>query len=137
VSVTPIFSGHVSDCGVLAVHEFRDYANHLRSLAGNRVEVIVRKLRSQRSLDQNAYLHGVVFPLIAAEQGDSVEGVKFDLMGEKWGWTMTKGGRHIPVKPHTAEMTVEECTQFIDWVIPWAAQTLNMRIPLPNEAEVA
>jgi hypothetical protein len=137
MGLSPIFTGRVLPGGLLVMDRPKDYGRHLRSLAGKPVEIIARRRRSQRSLDQNAYLHGVVFPAIAEEQGDSVEGVKFDLMGEKWGWTTTASGHHIPVRPHTAEMTVEECTQFIDWVIPWAAQKLNVRIPLPNEVEVA
>jgi hypothetical protein len=139
MAVVPIFTGHVTPDGKLqlAENEARYRRDHLRSLAGRDVEVIVRKKRVKRSNPQNAYLHAIVFPLIADEMCDSVEGVKFDLMGERFGWTTTKGGRHIPVKPHTSDMTEDECSAFIDWVIPWAATTLGIVIPLPNKSETA
>jgi hypothetical protein len=131
----PIFHARVTDEGKLELVEAeRDRRRvWLQSLAGKAVEVIVRKERLQRTLDQNAYLHAVPFPMLASHIGDSVEGVKFDLMGECWGWTTTKGGHYIPIKPHTSDMSVEECSQFIDWLIPWAMTTHGVDIPLPNE----
>lgn len=99
-----------------------------------RVVVKIEQPVAKRTLDQNAYLHAVPFPIIAEEIGDSVEAVKYALMGEKWGWkTDPITGREVPVKPSTASMTVEECTQFIEWLIPFAAQKLGLVIPLPNE----
>ncbi len=135
MAATPIFHGRIRADGQLeldAAEQSRRRA-YLRWLAGRDVEIVIRRQRAQRSLDQNAYLHAVVFPLLATELGDSVEGVKFDLMGERFGWTTTARGHHIPVKAHTAAMTVEECTAFIDWVIPWALTTHGIEIPLPNE----
>jgi hypothetical protein len=139
MAIVPIFSAHVTDDGKLQLptNEASYRRNHLRSLAGKDVEVIIRKKRIKRSQPQNAYLHAVVFPLIADEMCDSVEGVKFDLMGERFGWTETKGGRPIPVRPHTSEMTEDECSDFIDWVIPWAAVKLGIVIPPPRKAEAA
>jgi hypothetical protein len=140
MAIVPIFTGRVTEDGrlELAADEARYRRDHLRSLAGRDVEVIVRKRRVKRSNPQNKYLHAVVFPLIADEMCDSVEGVKFDLMGERFGWTETKGsGRAIPVRPHTSEMTEEECSDFIDWVIPWAAVTLGILVPPPRKAEAA
>lgn len=136
MSIVPIWHGHIDADGRFGLLDAeRDKRRlYFQSLAGKNVEIIVRKERAQRSLDQNAYLHAVPFPMLAAEIGDSIEGVKFDLMGEFWGWTKTKGGgNRIPVKGHTSAMTVDECSKFIDWLIPWAMTTLGVNIPLPNE----
>lgn len=132
----PVFHGRVDGQArlVLAPAEALMRRTYLRTLINRNVELILRKERVKRSLDQNGYLHAVPFPLLADAIGDSVEGVKFDLMGEKWGWTTTAHGRHIPVKPHTSDMTVDECTEFIDWLIPWAATNHGVVIPYPNEA---
>lgn len=139
MSLVPIFHGRVTESAQLelAADEREQRRAHLRTLIGRTVEIVIRKARSQRSLAQNAYLHSQVFPLLATEFCDSVEGVKFDLMGEKWGWTKTNSGHHIPVKPHTSDMTVEECSEFIDWVVPWAMTMHGVRVPLPNESEAA
>lgn len=109
--------------------------NHLRTVAGQPVEVVIRKPRTKRSLDMNAYLHSDTGPfrLLAEHLGDTIEGVKYDLMGECFGWV--KGpvsGRLIPVKAHTSDMTVEESRYFVDWVIPFGAG-LGVLIPLPDE----
>lgn len=94
--------------------------------------------KSQRSLDQNAYLHAVPFPILAKELGCSIPEVKRDLMGACWGWKVSPiTGKDVPLREHTAEMTVEDCTFFIDWLLPWAAEFLGMRLPLPDERSVA
>lgn len=100
-----------------------------------RVVVRIERPASKRTLDQNAYLHAVPFPILAEHFGDSVEGVKLDLMGEKWGWKPSPldPSRMVPVKPSTSSMTIEECAEFIDWLIPWAAQEHGVLIPLPRE----
>lgn len=107
--------------------------DHLRTLSGCHVDVIVRKKREQRSLDQNAYLHAVPFPLIAAHTGYSIEEVKLVLMGECWGWHELHG-HSVPIKPHTSDMTTEECSLFIEWLPPWALEHLGVQIPLPGES---
>jgi hypothetical protein len=130
----------VTDDHRLEIDDRRVLWQQLRHMKPGRKIVRISEPKTKRSLDQNAYLHAVPFPLIAAEVGDSIEGVKYDLMGEKWGWkpSALDPTRMVPVKPSTSSMTVEECTEFIEWLIPFAAQKLNCVIPLPNEyTEVA
>lgn len=143
MALVPIFRGHVTSEGRLELDEREaSYRRaHLQSLVGRDVEVIVRKKREQRSLDQNAYLHAVPFPLLQEELGyESIEELKYALMGACWGWKPDRmTGREVPVKPSTSSMTVEECSQFIDWLIKWAGtpgnlSTHGIHIPLPNEA---
>lgn len=136
----PILHGVVSATGLLSLDESeRDIRRmHLQSLAGQNVEVVVRKQRVKRSLDQNAYIHAVPVPILAEHFGESVGDMKLILMGECWGWRFDPlAGREIPIKAHTSDMTVEECTYFIDWVIPWAMVNHGVDIPLPHEAEAA
>jgi hypothetical protein len=130
----PVFHARVSAEGrleMLASEAWRR-REYLHTLKGELVEVIVRKVRTQRSADQNAYLHAVPFPLIAEHTGYSIEEVKLVLMGECWGWHQV-AGHEIPIKAHTADMTTEECTYFIEWLPPWALANLGCLIPLPGE----
>ena len=132
----PVFHGTVSDAAKLVLAENEAALRHayLKSLIGQKVDVIVRKERVQRSLNQNAYLHAHPFPLLADHFGDSIEGTKLDLMGEFWGWKRSPvTGKDVPVKPHTSDMSVDECTLFIDWLIPWAAKQ-GVLVPYPGEA---
>ncbi len=111
---------------------------YLRGLVGKNVEVIVRKVRTQRSLDMNAYLHAVVFPILAEYFGESIEDTKLVTMGECWGWKTDKvTGRDIPINAHTSDMSVEESAYFVDWVVPWALTKFGVVIPLPNESAAA
>jgi len=134
--LAPIFPARVLDGGLLVLDRPKDYGRYLRKLRGQFVEVIVRKRRTQRSLDQNAYLHAVPIPILADHFGYTIPEMKLVLMGECWGWHREKiTGRDLPLKPSTSEMSVEECSQFIEWVIPWAATNHQVLIPLPNEVD--
>lgn len=136
MAAVPIFHGRITDDGTLILdpHEATQRAAHRRSLAGKRVEIIIRKERTKRSLDQNAYLHTVPFPILAEYFGDSIEGVKYSVMGECWGWKRDRiTGREVPVKANTSDMTVDEAAFFIDWLIPWAMTNYGVDIPYPRE----
>lgn len=134
--VVPTFSGVVDADGKLHLESRREFVAYLRGLAHQRVQVVVRKPQSQRSLDQNAYWHGVLFPMIAKFTGDDIEDVKWWLMGECYGWRRCAiAGRDVPVRPHTASLTTAEGAEFTDWAIAWAAKHCDgLQIPFPNEA---
>lgn len=94
----------------------------------------------KRTLKQNAYLHAEPFFKLAKAWGESVDRAKLICMGAFWGWqTVTVHGMPVtlPVKVHTSEMTKEECTVFLDWLIPWAAEEHGVEIRLPDEWEKA
>jgi hypothetical protein len=137
MAIVPIFRGHVDEHGALelADAERPNRRNHLRTLLNQDVEVVVRKARSQRSLDQNAYLHSVPFPILAEEWGEDIETTKLLVLGECFGWRETRDGKRLPMKPSTSGLTVEECSKLIEWLPPWALVNFRVRIPLPNEAE--
>lgn len=110
----------------------------LRKHAGAGLDIIIREHVRQRSLDQNAYLHAEPFPKLARVWFESVERAKLICMGEFWGWEPCKvTGQVLPVKAHTSSMTVEECTAFIEWLIPWANTEHHADVMLPNEWETA
>lgn len=99
------------------------------------VVVRIEQPVANRTLAQNAYLHAVPFPILADYFGCSVEDVKYDLMGEKWGWQPSRldPDRLVPVKPSTSSMSVDECRDFIEWLIPWALEKFNVSVPYPSE----
>lgn len=135
MSPTPIFHGHMSDDGKLELAESeRDRRRaYFQYLAGKDIEIVIRKERTQRSIDQNAYLHAGPFPILAEHCGNTLAEIKFELMGACWGWKTLQSGHVVPVKIHTADMTVEECTKFIDWLMPFALETFGVQLPLPHE----
>jgi hypothetical protein len=61
---TPVFYGKVSERGLILLDTPIDYGRHLQRLAGERVEVVVRKRKTKRSNQANAfYWAAVVHPL--------------------------------------------------------------------------
>ncbi len=135
----PIFHGRVNEHAKLLLQddEADSRAAHLRSLIDQHVEVVIRKRREQRSLDQNAYLHAVPFPILADYWGEDIETTKLLVLGECFGWKETRDGHRLPMKPSTSQLTVEEASHLIEWIPPWAMTNFGTLIPLPNEAEAA
>jgi len=123
MALVPVFTGQIDGGGnlILTPSEAPHRRRWLESLAGRDVEIVVRKKRTKRSLDQNALIHAIASTL-ADHCGNSLAEMKFELMGACWGWRTLKSGLVVPVKLHTADMTVEEATQFIDWLYPWCAE---------------
>ena len=134
----PTFTGHVDGSGFLPNTVRDDIRDALRSMRGRDVEVVIREPKRKRSLDQNAYLHAEPFPKLAAKFSESVARTKLICMGHFWGWEYSAvAGAMLPVKAHTSDMTVAECTLFIDWLIPWAAEEHGVFITLPEEWQEA
>lgn len=137
----PVFHGRISADGrfELAEQERGLRQAYFKNLAGQSVEIVVRKERTKRSLNQNAYWHAIPFPLLAENLGyDSIDELKYDLMGECWGWTRSKAGHDIPAKIHTSDLTIDEGSYFTEWLVRFGAQLPSpCLIPLPNEAEAA
>lgn len=140
MSLSPVFHGQVSDDGrlLLVTTEQALRRVHLRRLAGKAVEVTIRRERTKRSIDQNSYIHGVPVTILADHFGYTIPEMKLVLMGECFGWKPDAiSGREIPAKPSTSDMTVEDCSYFIDWIIPWALTNHGVSIPLPSEVDIA
>jgi hypothetical protein len=116
----------------LADFDRAGFGRAVKTFEGKRVIVTIT---DQRSLDQNAYLHAWPLPIFADYMGCTIPEAKYYLMGECWGWHIV-GGREIPIKPSTSEMTVAEFSYFIDWLLPWALEHHKVELPLPDERVV-
>lgn len=123
--------------GRLTFVDETDYRSKVNQLPDGAYDVVIEKYVPQRSNPQNAYLHAGPFPILMEEFGYTrIEDLKRDLMGECWGWAKSPvTGKDIPIRVHTSEMNVEECTHFIDWLITWAQMEHNVRLPLPDERQ--
>lgn len=91
-----------------------------------------------RSNQQNRYMHGVVFEMIAEEMGEyDVEHVK-DLMKRKFltitTRTTTKRGIEIEEEKirHTSELDTFEMKVFLERCKHWARDFLKINIPDPT-----
>lgn len=156
--MTPIFDGTVSLEGKLAPDKSPQFHNHLRGLAGKRVQLTVEKVKRGRSHSQNAYYHGVVVKLIAQHTGHDPEQIHEllkQMFSPKWhlAWSTTpdlkvhnyssalgpelEPERHeIAVPTSTTRLDTIEFVEYTERCRVWANEFLGLQIPLPGEVTV-
>lgn len=97
--------------------------------------------KNQRSLEQNAYFHAIVLPILfegfraagyddVTDPDDAKQAVK-NLFAKKW--LKGSNGMSLESVQDTHKMTTVEFSEFIDRVIKFGAEFLGVQIPYPNE----
>jgi len=109
------------------------YLVHLSKLEGKRFEETIRKEKSKRSLDQNAYYHGVVVAILSDHCGYETEEMH-EALKEKFLSAIPDEHGLRKIKS-TAKLNTVEFEGYQDKIRRWAAQELNCYIPLPREVE--
>ena len=133
-----LFLGAVDDRGRLTLERPVDYGRALQRLAGQRVEVVIRKRRAKRSDAQNRWLHGVALNAIAAHCGYERyerEELRYYLLGLFGGTKTTALGQVLPVLGGTSRLDTAQMSAFMEWLPRWAAKELGIVIPLPDEPD--
>lgn len=130
-----MFRAFVRENGGLDFVEVSAYLAYVRQLSGQTVEVIVRKDRANRSLDQNSWFHAVPVALLSEYWGYDVEETKLLILGACFGWHDHANQPRLPIKPSSSSLTVEEFSRLTDWLPTWALQQFGVVIPLPNEVD--
>lgn len=94
----------------------------------------------RRSLQQNAYLHGVIIPIVydglrnngfddVRDHEDAKLIIKSLFLKKK----VSNGVEAIEIIQDTSKLTTIEMMTFVDEVIKWSAEYLSVIIPLPGE----
>jgi hypothetical protein len=142
VSRVPVFHGRVSPDGKLVLEEAESglRKEYLRGLAEKPVDITIKVHRSKRSLDQNKWLWGVAIPLVADALGydlDEHERLHYALIDLCFGtmWD-TRLGIELP-KVRSSQMNTKEFSDYMEWLVRWAARDHGIVIPLPSESEAA
>jgi len=136
---TPVFHGRVIE-GKLALDpaEAADRASYLQRLTGKAVEVVVRPKTRKRSLDQNAWLWGVAYDILGEHMGYDTherDGLHYALLAECFGvYHDQRFGITVP-RVSSSKMTTREFSDYMEWLVRWAAVEQQVVIPLPDDAE--
>ena len=121
--------GEVID-GKLVLRNESTFKEQLRTIKG-RVDVIVEKARSRRSLNQNAYYWGVVVKLVSDYTGyepdEMHEVLKAQFNAGEFG--------EIRYGKSTAKLSTLDFEAYMEQIRRWAAQTLGVVIPEPGQQE--
>lgn len=115
-------------------------ATAFKSLSDGRYMVKITAYKS-RSLNQNAYYHGCMLPMVLDGLQDAGfnevkdvatvhELLKKMFLERKI--VSEKTGDEISIPGSTAKLSTTEFNQFTDDVIQWAAEYLGITIPMPN-----
>jgi hypothetical protein len=127
--------------GVLDIEDRALIHGAIRAHAGYPIDVIVRRHRNQRSLDQNAWLWGVAYPVIAEAIGYDLhehEDLHYALVAKCFGDHFDKRvGALVPNK-RSSKLTTKEFSEYMEWLVRFAAMELGgIVVPLPGESEAA
>lgn len=102
---------------------------------GKRINVTLSIERPTRSRDQNNYLWGVVYEMMANENGSTTEEIhaamKEQLLPRRF---VTIGEKEYPLAKSTKILTTVQFEQYVMQVREFAGRELQINIPLPNEA---
>jgi len=115
-------------------------AEAIKSFEGKEIVLTIERKRKKRSNEQNAYLWGVVYPILkdgfyqigyklTTEQVHELMKqtfVKEDLINESTGEVKTITG-------HTSNLTTSQFMEYLADIKQFAAEELNVYIPDPNE----
>jgi hypothetical protein len=120
----------------LKLDDRQEFARAMRSAPkGLRVTVTVEEEKTHRgkTWEQVKYWWAVPVPILAEHCGTTEARMHRDLLGECFGYEAGSFGKHVPVKASLADLTVEETTHLIDWVLVWAPSELEVVIPPPDK----
>jgi hypothetical protein len=128
--------------GILKVIRRREFDLCIKTAPKGRYFLTLAKIYRKRSLNQNAYYHGVVVPLVK----DGLFDVGYKLSNEQTHEYLKEqflrveivneqSGEVKSINRSTAELRTVEFNEYIDDIIEWASEYLNIVIPLPNEFE--
>ena len=129
--MNPVFKGYI-ESGKIKLEAPERYAVHVSKLEGNRIELILRKQKSQRSIAQNSYYWGVIIEILRNQFGyeaeEMHEALKFKFL--------RKGKEGLETVISTAKLTTAEFENYMERVRRWAAQEHSCYIPQPNEIDM-
>ena len=128
--MNPIFPALIKS-GKVVFNNIIKFNEHLRSLEGKDVEVIVRKWKKGRSNNQNRYMWGVCYKIVSEETGHTEDEIHDSLRAM---FLMDKSGK-FPIVRSSTSLTTVEFEDYLEKVRIFAAEKLNCIIPLPNEIE--
>ena len=128
----PTFFGKVSG-GKLSLRSPDKFKEYLSGLEDKDIVLVVKKEEYNRTLAENRYYHGVIVKMVSKEMaiipsaaheflkslflkiGVEIKGKRFEMVGS------------------TADLSIGEFEDYCEKIRNWAADELDLYIPLPNE----
>jgi hypothetical protein len=126
--------------GQLVVYRREDMRRHLASMGDVPIKVTIEKRYSRRSSRQNSYYWGVVVSVIherLVEFGwDVTQEETHEFLKDRFNrreYISPDTGEVFSVIKETKGMDTVEFNRYIDDIIRFSAETLDVQVPYPNE----
>ncbi len=130
--ITPILRARIEKGSVVwAGIDGKRWETSKRFLEGKEVEITIGPRRKRRSLNQNSYMWGIVYALMAEAAGYTAEEMHDAL---KIKFLTVHGDTALPTVRSTAKLTTAEMEEYLENCRRLAAETYGLYVPLPNEA---
>ena len=134
MKIKQIFYGMVK-AGKLTIENRQGFMNHIAQFNGQRVAFHLTQYRKNRSVQQNAYYHGVIVAMIAEDTGNDYEDVHAFLRDKFLPRKLvTIANEEASVATSTTQLLTDEFEVFTEKCRAFAATELHISIPLPHEA---
>jgi hypothetical protein len=131
---TPIFHGQIVK-GKLILDTPSRYLVQLSKLENKRIELTLKKEKSQRSLDQNSYYWGVVVEILRDYFGYETYEAEEVHDGLKLLFLRIHEDKGLKTMRSTKKLNTVEFEDYLEKIRRWAIKEHNCFIPSPNEAE--
>lgn len=132
--ITPKFSCQLKD-GKLVYKNQQKFNDYLKSLpVATDLELILKKKRNQRSLEQNAWYWGVALKCIFEETGNEPKDMHEILKSEFLQSLYEFEGKVYTIIKSTADLNTKQFSEYMDKIQKWASLR-GIYIPDPNEVD--
>jgi hypothetical protein len=128
--IAPLFYGTINK-GKLILETPQRYLVHLSGLEGKKVELVLRKRKSKRSINQNSAYWGIAIEILCEKTGYTKEQMHFALK-EKFASTIDPV-TGLRIVESTAAMNTVRFNKYYADIQQWAIEFLDCYIPDPNE----
>jgi len=133
--MNPVFTGKI-ERGKVVLDAVNRYLVHISKYEGKRIELVVRLQKSQRSLNQNSYMWGVVYEILSHHLGYTTDEVheicKFKFLRT----TISNDSGAYDIGGSTTKLNTAQMEEYLDKIRQWAEVMFELRIPLPNEVDI-
>lgn len=138
---TPVWKGAVDTDGKLRLEASGAFRGYVERFKGQNVQLVLKKRENQRSVDQNAWIWGVAYPVIADALGYDMhehEDLHYALVAKCFGEHFDKRvGAMLPNR-RSSKLSTKEFSEYMEWLVRFGAESCGgVYVPLPGESEAA
>ncbi len=131
-AITPLFYGVVRG-GKLTLRDADKFKEFLSSMEGKDITVTVKKAEYTRTGAENRYYWGVIVRMVSDEMAIIPDEAHDFLKSLFLKVGVDVNGKRYEITKSSADLSIGDFEDYCEKVRQWAANELELIIPLPNE----